>query len=121
MLYNVVLVSDIQQNKVSELYVYIYPFPLEPPSHLPPHPTPLDCHRASTLGSLHHTTNVPWLSVLHMVMCVFQSSLWITKIPGNPQVFRTKENKNTQHHSKASLRAETRGSEDRYIPVKMVA
>ena len=32
-------------NKVNQLYVYIYPLPLEPPSH-PPYPTPLDGHKA---------------------------------------------------------------------------
>ena len=26
--------------------VYIWPLPLEPPSHLPPHPTHLGCHKA---------------------------------------------------------------------------
>ena len=26
--------------------VFIYLLPLAPPSHLPPHPTPLGCHRA---------------------------------------------------------------------------
>ena len=32
--------------------------PLEQPSHLPPHPvTPLDCHRALDLSSLHHKRN----------------------------------------------------------------
>ena len=33
-------------NNVNQLLVYICPLPLEPPSHLPPHPTPLGCHRA---------------------------------------------------------------------------
>ena len=31
---------------MSQPYVYIYPLPLKPPSHLTPHPTPLDCQRA---------------------------------------------------------------------------
>ena len=48
------------------------PLPLKPPSHLPSPPTPLGCHRAPGLSSLHHRTNSRWLSVLHMVMCVFQ-------------------------------------------------
>ena len=37
------------------------PLPLKPPSHSPPHVTPLGCHRASPLGSLHHTANSHWL------------------------------------------------------------
>ena len=47
--------------------------PSAPPSwpHLPPHPIHLGCHRALALGSLRHTANSHWLSVLHMAMCVF--------------------------------------------------
>ena len=45
MLYNVVLVSALQEFE-SAIYIYISP-PSEPPSHLPlPHFTPLDHHRA---------------------------------------------------------------------------
>ena len=33
------------------------PLLLESPSHLLPHPTPLACHRAPALGSLHRTFN----------------------------------------------------------------
>ena len=44
----------------------------EPPSHLPPHPTPPGCHRAPALGALCHTSNLHWLSVLHTVMYMFQ-------------------------------------------------
>ena len=51
---------------------YIRPLPLESPSLLPPHPTPLGCHRAPGLSSLHLTANSHWLAVLHMVMCMFQ-------------------------------------------------
>ena len=36
------LVSDTYQHEP----VYMSPLPLEPPSHLPPHPTPLGCYRA---------------------------------------------------------------------------
>ena len=35
--------------------VYICPLPLENPSHLPPYPTPLGCHRAPALSSLHRS------------------------------------------------------------------
>ena len=48
--------------------VYICPFPLEPPSHLPFHPKSLGCHKAPDLSSLSHTANSHWLSVLHMVI-----------------------------------------------------
>ena len=57
---------------MSQPQVYIYPLPLEPPSHLPPHLTPLGCHRAPGLSFLDHTTNSHWLSILHMVMYMFQ-------------------------------------------------
>ena len=39
-------------------------------SHLPPPLTPPGCHRALALGSLHHTANSHWLSILHMVICI---------------------------------------------------
>ena len=56
--------------------VYTCPLPLKPPSHLPPHSTPLGCHKApawgSALGSLHHIANSHWLSTLHMVMYMFE-------------------------------------------------
>ena len=39
---------------------------------LPPHPVPPDCLRAPALGPLYHTSNSHWLSVLHMLMYVFQ-------------------------------------------------
>ena len=35
--------------------------PLEPPSHLRPHATPLGHHRAQGLSSLHQTVNSHWL------------------------------------------------------------
>ena len=41
--------------------VYECPLSLESPSCLPPHPTPLGCHRALDLSSLHHTANFYWL------------------------------------------------------------
>ena len=39
-----------------------------PQAHIPPHPTLLGCHRILALGSLLHT----WLSILHMVIYMFQ-------------------------------------------------
>ena len=44
----------------------------EPPSHLSPHPIPPCCPRAPALGALHHTSDLRWSSVLHMVIYVFQ-------------------------------------------------
>ena len=48
MLYNVVLVSAVQQSE-SAIRIHISPYPLllEPPSH-PPYPTPLGHHKASS-------------------------------------------------------------------------
>ena len=46
--------------------------PSQTSSHLPPHPIPLGCPRALTLGSLLHASNLHWSSVLHMVMYMFQ-------------------------------------------------
>ena len=76
------LVSAIYQHE-SVIYMFIYPLPLEPPSHLPPHPTPLGCHRALDLGSLHHTGNSHWQSILHMVN-VYVSMLPSQIIPPSP-------------------------------------
>ena len=61
------MVSAMNQPQVD-----ILPLPFKTPSHLPLHPTPLGCHRAPGLGSLHHTGNFYQLSVLHMVMYMFQ-------------------------------------------------
>ena len=48
---------------------------LNPHSHLPPHPVPPGCHRILVLGTLYHISNLHWLSVLHMVMCMFNATL----------------------------------------------
>ena len=53
LLYNIVLVSAIHQHE-SAIGVRS-PLSLEPPSHHPPHPTSLGCHRAPDLSSLHRT------------------------------------------------------------------
>ena len=44
MLYNMALASAIYQQESAT--GIICPLPPEPCSHLSPHPTPLDCHRA---------------------------------------------------------------------------
>ena len=56
--FNIVLVSALHQHEHS--------------SHLPSHTSPLGCHRAPDLISLHHTANSQWLSVLQTVMYMFQ-------------------------------------------------
>ena len=48
------------------------PLPLEPHFCFSPHPIPPGCPRALTLGTLNHTSDSHWLSVLHMVIYVFQ-------------------------------------------------
>ena len=50
----------------------IHMFPLEHSFHVPPHPTLLSCQRALGLSTLCHTENFHQLSILHMVMYMFQ-------------------------------------------------
>ena len=57
---------------MNQPWVYICALPLKPPSHLPPHPTPLGCHRPLALGALCCTANSHWPSTLRMVMCMCQ-------------------------------------------------
>ena len=51
--------------------VYICPLPLEPPSLLPPPPTPASCHRVPGLSSCVMIANSHWLSILCMVVHMF--------------------------------------------------
>ena len=51
--------------------IHVFPHP-EPLFHLSPHPLPLGCLRALALGSLLHTSNLHWSSILYMVIYVFQ-------------------------------------------------
>ena len=46
----------------------MYVPPLEPSSCMPPHPTPLGCHRAPDLSSVRQTANSHWLSNFHTVI-----------------------------------------------------
>ena len=48
------------------------PLHLEAPSNLPPHPISPGYRRAPPLGALCHTWNSHWLSILHMVIYMFQ-------------------------------------------------
>ena len=80
--YNVVTVSALYLHE-SAIGIRM-PLPLEPPSNLPPHPTPLGCHRAPALGSLHHTANFHWLSLLHLVMFMFQCICFNATLSNHP-------------------------------------
>ena len=73
MLYNIVF-WFLQYISMNQPYVFICPLCLEPPSHLPPHLTPLCCHRAPYLSSLCHMGNSCQLAIniLHVVMYMFQ-------------------------------------------------
>ena len=44
--------------------------PLESPSQLPPHPTPLSCH-SPRMSSLYQEANSHWLSILQAVVYMF--------------------------------------------------
>ena len=48
------------------------PLSPEPPYQFPPHPITPGCHRAPNLDSLCHTSNSYWLSILHIIMHMFQ-------------------------------------------------
>ena len=52
--------------------VYICPSILNPPSHHSLHPITLDCAREPALDSLLHVLNLPWSSILHVVVYMFQ-------------------------------------------------
>ena len=54
-------------------YTYL-PHP-EPTSHLSTHPIPLGCPRVLTLDALLHASNLPWSSILHMLIYMFQAIL----------------------------------------------
>ena len=56
-----------------ELSIGIHMFPPAwTPSHLPHQPIPLGYHRGLVLSLLHNTSNLHWLSILHMVIYMFQ-------------------------------------------------
>ena len=44
----------------------------DPYFRLPPHAIPLGCHRAPALGAPLYAWNVPWSSILHMIMYMIQ-------------------------------------------------
>ena len=57
-----ILRGSLPHGSMNQPQVYICSLPLAPPSHLPPHPTPLGCHGASDFSSLRLTANSHWLS-----------------------------------------------------------
>ena len=62
------VVSTIHWHEAAmSAYVSHHPEPLHPP-----HPIPLGCPRAPALGSLLHSSNLHWSSILHMVIHMFQ-------------------------------------------------
>ena len=62
MLDNTVLVSTICQHELAKGICMFPPCWGSLPTPLPPHPTPLGCHRAPNLSFLHHTANFHQLS-----------------------------------------------------------
>ena len=75
LLYNIVLVSYITMHQPQVCICSTHPLPrlLEPPSHLPAHHSPASgLSQSTSLSSLHHTAYSHWLSILHMVMYMFQ-------------------------------------------------
>ena len=65
------MIFAIHQHELA-IDAHVTPPSPELSSSLPPHSILPGCHRALALGALHHTSNSHWLSILHMVMYVFQ-------------------------------------------------
>ena len=70
--YNIMMASATHQHEMAigiHMSPLLYPRPTSPPLH----PSWLShCHRAPALGSLHCTANSPWISILAMLICIFQ-------------------------------------------------
>ena len=79
MLYNIVLVSAIHQHKSATGIHMSPPCRTSSPPPTPSHP--LGCHRAPGLSSLHHTAHSHWLSILHMVIYMFQCYPFSSSLP----------------------------------------
>ena len=71
---------------ISHIYIYICPLHLEPPSHLPPHPTPPGC-QSTGLSSLNHIVNSHWLSISRMLVFTFPCSFLHLSNPLLPSLF----------------------------------
>ena len=63
-IYNIVMAFVIRQHESATGIQTSLP--------LPSPPVPLGCPRLPTLGALLHASNLPWSSILHMVMYMFQ-------------------------------------------------
>ena len=72
-------------SRINHRYIYICPLPLEAPSHFPPHPTHLGCHRVWGLSSLSYS-KFP-LSILHKVMYMFQCYSFSLPLPLVPPLW----------------------------------
>ena len=66
---------------MNQLFVYLYPLPLGPPSH-PPHPTHLG-HHSTELSSLCYTSRFP-LAICFTHGSVFMSNLISQFVPPSP-------------------------------------
>ena len=71
--YNIVMVSVINQYE-SAIGIHVSPPSLNSLT-IPPHPIPPGLHKAPALGALHHASKSHWLSILHMVMYMFNAIL----------------------------------------------
>ena len=67
-------------------HISTWTLPLEPLSHLSPHPTPLGYHREQDLNSLQNIGNSHWLSISHMVTYMFQCFSLISSYPLLPSL-----------------------------------
>ena len=70
MLYNIVVV--LSYINMDQPQVHMCPPIMNPLFHLFPHPTPLGCPRTPALSALLHASTLHWLSILHMVIYMFQ-------------------------------------------------
>ena len=70
----------------THIHTHTYPLPLEPPSHVPPHP--LRSSQSTGLSSLLHTANSHWLStyLVYEFQCSSLKSSYPLLFPLCPQV-----------------------------------
>ena len=74
---------------MNQPWIYILPLPLEPPSHLPPHPTPLGCHRALGLiwiGTNHFICLGPFFNPSWLL---FFKAWWVLSVQPRTQTWVT--------------------------------
>ena len=78
LVYNIVLVLSYIDMNPSWVYMCS---PSWSPSHLPPHPIPLGHPSAPAPSTLHHTSNLNWWFVSHMIIYMFQCHSPISSHP----------------------------------------